>query len=187
MRSDRDNRRISAKPDATATRLNAVATLWLALILLLLSATSISRNALYADRVAIWRDTARKSPNGERPHYNLGTELKDIGQLEEARLEWERTVALNPRHSQALNQLGNVWYLGKQYEKAERYYLAAVQADLNNIEACYNLAMTLEIRGNTTQALQYYRQFLRSATPEYRDLVPAVSRKVEKLAGAVRQ
>jgi tetratricopeptide (TPR) repeat protein len=135
--------------------------------------------------VAIWRDTAHKSPNGERPHYNLGTELKDIGLLDQARLEWERTVELNPRHSQALNQLGNVWFLGKEYEKAERYYLAAVQADLNNIEACYNLAMTFEIRGNTAQALHYYRQFLKRATPEYNDLVVPVTRKVEMLAGNV--
>jgi protein O-mannosyl-transferase len=144
-----------------------------------------TRNGIYRDPVALWQDTIRKSPNGERPHYNLGTELKNVGRLDQARLEWERTVELNPRHSQALNQLGSIWFLKKDYEKAEYYYLSAVQADRDNVEACYNLAMTFELKGNREQALFYYERFLQKAPPEFHDLAMTVTRKIGVLRNAM--
>ena len=157
--------------------------LFLAILIVLLFAAQ-TRNGMYRDSVTLWQDTIRKSPHGARPHYNLGTELKNVGRLDLAQREWERTVELNPIHSQALNQLGSIWFLKKDYARAEQYYTSAVQADMNNVEACYNLAMTLERTGNIGQAIYYYDRFLQKAPPELHDLALTVARKVDKLKNA---
>jgi len=151
------------------------------LILLGLMCLTLFRNGLYRDPVALWEDAARKSPGRERPHYNLGTELKNLGKFDHAQREWERTLELNPRHSQALNQMGSLWFIRKEYDKALLYYDASIQADMNNVEACYNLAMTLELKGEFKKSLYYYEMFLRIATPEYTEHIATVSRKVDKL------
>jgi len=157
------------------------------LIILSLMCLTFSRNGLFQDPLALWEDTARKSPGRERPHYNLGTELKNAGKYDQAQKEWERTLELNPLHSQALNQLGSIWFMRKEYDKALFYYHASVQADLHNIEACYNLAMTLEKRGEFEQSMYYYERFLRIATPEYQEHILTVSRKVDKLRSLTAQ
>ena len=149
------------------------------LIVFGLSYASQVRNSLYKDPIALWKDVVRKSPNIERPHYYLGTELKNIGRLDLAQREWEKTLELNPRHSWALNQMGTLWFLHKDYEKAEYYYQSSVQADINNSEANYNLAMLLEQKGDIVRSIHYYENFLRMATPEYyKEQIALVSRKV---------
>lgn len=150
------------------------------LILLFFLTATFLRNGFYLDEVALLRDTVQKSPNKDRTHYNLGTALKTSGNLELARVEWEKTVKIEPRHSEALNQLGNLFFFRNAFQEAERYYALAVQTKPSNAEAHYNLALTSERLNKTDQAVLHYRLFLENVPPgsEYSELAAEVSRKM---------
>jgi Flp pilus assembly protein TadD len=55
-----------------------------------------NRNRDYRSEIALWSDTARKSPAKARPHSNLGARLLDAGDLTGAIDQFELALRLNP-------------------------------------------------------------------------------------------
>ncbi len=84
-------------------------------VMLLLIVTALSmathyRNTLWNDEVALWRDCVKKSPLKERTHHNLGYGLLVAGRLDEAKIEFERALKLNPRHARSFYNLGLIGF-----------------------------------------------------------------------------
>lgn len=61
-----------------------------------------------SEAIPLLRDVILALPRWPDPRYNLGVILEGLGQYEEARLRFEQTVAMEPAHSQAWTNLGNV-------------------------------------------------------------------------------
>jgi len=110
------------------------------IVALLLATATYQRNQVWGDPATFYRDTAHKSPNKFRPQYNLGTNLGPMGMLQEARTALEKAIQLKPDHSEAHNQLANIFVIEKQYKAAEKYYRLAIENDPKNAEALFNLA-----------------------------------------------
>jgi len=70
-------------------------------LLLALASLTLLRNHVYVDEVALWEDTARKSPHKARAHNNLGHAYKLAGRSEEARREFALALRLDPGHIKA--------------------------------------------------------------------------------------
>jgi tetratricopeptide (TPR) repeat protein len=70
-------------------------------LLLALTSLTLLRNQVYVDEVALWEDTARKSPHKARAHNNLGHAYKLAGRNEEARREFTLALRLDPGHIKA--------------------------------------------------------------------------------------
>jgi hypothetical protein len=138
-----------------------------------LAAWTFRRVGAWVDPVEFAYDVARKSPHKYRPQYNLGTELAIRQRSAEAIKALERAVELDPTRSFAHNQLGNAYYDSGQLEAALPHYRRAVELDIRNAEALFNLALVLDRLGETRQALVYYERFLRI---EWR---PSMQRQVE--------
>jgi tetratricopeptide (TPR) repeat protein len=64
------------------------------------------RNRDYCSALALWGDTARKSPDNPYAQNNLGIALIDAGRLAEAAACFEETVRLKPDYAEAYNNLG---------------------------------------------------------------------------------
>jgi tetratricopeptide (TPR) repeat protein len=62
-----------------------------------LGGLTLARNQVYATEVALWEDTARKSPEKARVHNNLGYAYLQEGRLDAAEAAFERALALDPR------------------------------------------------------------------------------------------
>ncbi len=71
-------------------------------ILSLMAAATLQRNRVYADELAIWSDTAAKSPGKARPHMALALALWHCGKKEAAYAEFKRTLAIEPDDGYAL-------------------------------------------------------------------------------------
>lgn len=67
---------------------------------LLLASSTLSRGALYASDVALWRDAANKSTTNARPHYNLALALLDAGRPDEANQSLLRARQIDPFDSE---------------------------------------------------------------------------------------
>lgn len=73
-------------------------------LLLALGLMTHQRNGAYASEIALWEDTARKSPLKARVHSNLGFAYQQAGLLEAARRAYLRALALDPAwHPAAAN------------------------------------------------------------------------------------
>ena len=85
---------------------------WLRACLLVLAAgfgvLAAARNENYRSELAIWTDTAAKSPHNPRVRNNLGYALTNLGRLADAKVQYEDTLRLDPHYPYARNNLGFV-------------------------------------------------------------------------------
>jgi hypothetical protein len=137
----------------------------LLIIGLLLATATYQRNQVWGDPVTFFRDAAYKSPNKFRPQYNLGTNLGPLGLLGEAKTALENAVELRPDHSEAHNQLANIYMLEKQQDAAEQHYRLAIEHDPKNAEALFNLAGLLESQQRHAEQRKILEQFILHAPP----------------------
>jgi len=77
----------------------------LAALCLLLAAFTVLRNLDYRSEVALWEDTARKSPRKARVHNNLGDAYGRAGDKERARASFVKALELDPDYPLARNNL----------------------------------------------------------------------------------
>ncbi len=70
-----------------------------------LGVLSFSRNRVYESEIALWQDTAAKSPHKARVLNNLGFALAEAGRPDEARAAYEEALRWQPDYIKASNNL----------------------------------------------------------------------------------
>jgi tetratricopeptide (TPR) repeat protein len=84
-----------------ARRVTAVATV----LVLALGVLTVSRNTVYRSEVALWEDTARKSPGKARAWNNLGYACEVAGRFKEAEAAYLRALRVDPGYALARRNL----------------------------------------------------------------------------------
>ncbi|MFO7607382.1 MAG: tetratricopeptide repeat protein, partial [Desulfurivibrionaceae bacterium] len=140
---------------ATAHRLIEPA--WLktgALTLLLLagSAWTVERNELWRDPIALWTDSAAKSPGKARTHNNLAVVLWEDGQLARAEFEAGEAIRLDPDDVNAFNCLGNIYKDQGRLAQAVRAYRNALRLEPASVDAYIGLANIAAAQGRLGEA-----------------------------------
>lgn len=74
-------------------------------LLFALGSLTLLRNQAYVDEIALWEDTARKSPHKARVHNNLGYAYKLAGRTGDARREFTLALRLDPKFVKAHHNL----------------------------------------------------------------------------------
>jgi hypothetical protein len=82
-------------------RVTAVATV----LVLALGGITVSRNAVYRSEVALWEDTARKSPGKARAWNNLGYAYQQAGRFPDAEAAYLRALRVDPGYALARGNL----------------------------------------------------------------------------------
>lgn len=145
-----------------------------------LAALTVRQIGVWRDSVALWTRVADHYPGCATAFYQLGDAWRKKGDPARAGQAWERTVEIAPGHSPGLNSLGNLAFVSGSLERARDWYRRAVNADGRNVEARFNLALTLERLGEHAEARRHYQAFLERATPEYAHLLPGVRAKLAR-------
>jgi len=70
-----------------------------------LAALTAARNQVYASEIALWEDTASKSPHKARVHNNLGYAYRLAGRTEDARRAFTLALQLDPKQIKARHNL----------------------------------------------------------------------------------
>ena len=78
-----------------------------ALLVVLMVATQ-QRNTVYHSEIALWQDTAGKSPNKARVWNNLGYAYQAAGRTDDAVAAYCMAIKLNPDHVKAHNNLSRL-------------------------------------------------------------------------------
>ncbi|MCP2501447.1 MAG: tetratricopeptide repeat protein [Deltaproteobacteria bacterium] len=74
-------------------------------LILALGGLTVSRNTLYRSEVALWEDTARKSPGKARAWNNLGYAYQQAGRLRDAEAAYLRALQVDPGYALARGNL----------------------------------------------------------------------------------
>lgn len=113
-----------------------------ALMVSLVVPTTVARNRTWNDDLALWQDTVQKSPDKERPHYNLGVALARLGQNKRAQQQFRRAAHLNPEDDFSIAGLGYCAELDRQLVAAASFYRQALQLNPRNNYARLGLKRT---------------------------------------------
>ena len=112
-------------------------------------AGTLSRNRVWADPLALWEDTAEKSPGKWRAFANLGREYSDRKQFEKATTAYRRAVELVPpqteNHAELLSNLGSTYNNRRMYTQAVEVYQEALKISPGRPRLLTNLGMA-EVR-----------------------------------------
>lgn len=126
----------------------------------LLGHAAMARNDL-PRAIAEYRASAAAGSQSALLHYNLGTALLLADDLAGARHALETAARLQPNYSAAHTNLGVVYLRLGDEAAALAAYRAAIAADAANLEARYNLARRLAVRGELDAARQQLEEILR--------------------------
>nr|WP_290670618.1 tetratricopeptide repeat protein [Ardenticatena sp.] len=108
--------------------------------------------------------------------YQMGLAAYENDDLDAAARFFERTIKLNPRHVEAYNYLGSVYFLQGNVEPAIKAFETALAIDRNHAETYLNLGLIYQNLGQKQKAIFMFEQYLRLAPDsdmagEVRDMI----------------
>jgi tetratricopeptide (TPR) repeat protein len=106
--------------------------------------------------------------------------------LEEARKNYQMALALNPRYTDALNNLAAVYHGERKYKKAEKTYKRALKYGPNSAVTYRNLGTTYFGEGNYKEGAKAYQKALElnpnSFVPDQTEVVEEKTSRRQRVA-----
>jgi tetratricopeptide (TPR) repeat protein len=90
--------------------------------------------------------------------YERAERFRKQGRLKDAKRFYEEVLKLNPRHVDALNNLGVVYLRDKDYSAARQKFDAITRITPDDADPYYNLACLHAVQGEIRQGLAYLRK-----------------------------
>lgn len=128
------------------------------LLVIPLGALTYERNNMWADEVEIWQDAVDKYPSLVRPRNNLAKAFFDAEKWEEARVQLEEAVSLDPDYWKAYLNLANYYLHEKDYRKADQYLVEALTIQPEDVTGLSMMALVQARRGQKDDALYFARE-----------------------------
>lgn len=133
----------------------------LALVVLLIC-TYLTNNQLayWKDSISLYRHTLRVTNNNILIHNNLGVALGEKGFLDEAMLEFAKSIAIFPDYYRAHNNYGLALAGTGRLEEAILEYRRAIEINPNFSDAHNNLGLALASMGRLDESIAEYAKAL---------------------------
>jgi tetratricopeptide (TPR) repeat protein len=91
----------------------------------------------------------------------VGIAFHQMQNLDSARRNYEKAVKLNPKYSEAINNLGTVWYARKNFRRAITYYRRALNHAPQSASIYSNLGTAFFARKKYKEAIESYQTALK--------------------------
>ena len=140
------------KRDTVIIILTVLLTLW--------STWTYDRNSVWKSGIALWQDSAEKSPNKPRPHESLAYYLEKEGRDSEALQHYVRVAELTPNNPTAWNNVGNLYMKTGQFHAALTSYSTALKLRPNYKDAHNNIGNALSRLRQFDEAVTHYEKTL---------------------------
>ncbi len=152
-----------------------------AVVVVALGVRTLLRNRDWSDDVTLFRSAVRADGGSLLAHFNLGVALKDAGDLDGARREWEAALAIKPDDPGTHAQLGTALAVRGDLAGAESHYRAALRGNPRLAEARFNLGRICERTGRFAEARGYYEGVLEGPPPPDAALASQARERLTKL------
>jgi len=105
-------------------------------------------------------EIASQHPLDPTAHFNLGKIYLEMDRIEEAKVCYEKALALKPDYAEARHKLGNAFRIQGKLDEALACYETAISLNPNYAEAHNNEGVVYEARGDRNEAIASYRRAL---------------------------
>jgi tetratricopeptide (TPR) repeat protein len=113
---------------------------------------------MYREAVDMYRSG---SPDSAILANKIGIAFHQLLLLDLAKKNYERAIKLDSKYSEAINNLGTVYYAQKSYRRAIGYYKRALKYSPPSASIDANLGAAYFARKNYKQATEYYEEALK--------------------------
>jgi len=127
---------------------------FLGLLIIIFSLRTFIRTSDWRNGLTLFGRDIRNNPLAFDLQNNYGVELFRAGRIDEAKIHFERSIALAPRWWTAYNNLGAVYERGKDFPKAEEMYRKSIKNG-DYYLAYENLGFLLLRTGDTKEAVSF--------------------------------
>lgn len=101
----------------------------------------------------------QRAPHDSAVVWNkLGIAYQHMYALDIAKLQYERSLSINPSYAEALNNLGTVYYGEQNYSRAEKYYRKAIHLKPEDASFYSNLGTAYFADHNYKKGIVAYRK-----------------------------
>ncbi|MBN4079213.1 tetratricopeptide repeat protein [Beggiatoa alba] len=138
---------------------NALVAITISYVVLYFS-VSMWRVSYFLDEKTYFEKAVIFSPDFPLLRYSTGMMYLDREEFRNAEEEFNLTVRLDPKHSYAYNNLGNILYMRSDFSGAINRWQQAIASDPTNPQPYYNVGATYDRQANFQQALNYYKLYL---------------------------
>ncbi|MCF6171096.1 MAG: tetratricopeptide repeat protein [Bacteroidales bacterium] len=128
----------------------------LAVLVLILSFATYSRNNVWRTQYSLWQDAMEKSPDKTRPLFNLIYLYSKDGRHREAVQYAAQAIALDPQDGKAYFNAGTSNEKAGNTEQAIKYYKKGIEIDKENRKAMNNLGNIYLRTGKYKLAEKYF-------------------------------
>jgi tetratricopeptide (TPR) repeat protein len=126
-------------------------------LMLALGCATWSRTHVYANSEALWRDVIAKNPNAWSAHVNLGNAFLEVGKVQDAAVQYEEALKIEPFLAEPHNNLGTILIRSGQLPEAISHYEQALRIKLDYPEAQNNIGLALMSAGEFEAAVQHLK------------------------------
>ncbi len=143
-------------------------------------ALSLYQQGNFVAAEPLFEKLLKRRPNNESLLYLSGTLKCQLEKYKAGCVFLQKVVDLNPRHVEALNNLGLALISLKQVEQAEKYYRQALALKPDYAQAWNNLGGVLDSKGELNESLQCYQKALANQ-PNYVEALFNIGRTLQFL------
>ena len=130
-------------------------------LVILLSITAYTRNRLWTDPIALWSDSANKSPTRPLAYQNLGLHFFNKRMVQESINAFSTAQRLDPAKIEATLNLAAVYLALNRFDLAENEYSKALKIYPNDQGTVNSLARVYILQNNHGKALPLLQQLVK--------------------------
>ena len=136
-------------------------------MLILLAQVTIQQIKIWQDPETLWSCVVKRLPGRVLiAHNNLGQVYSNKGMYDNAVVQFEKALAIDPNYAKAYNNLGLVYYAKGMFDEANAQFKNALTINPNLAEAYNNLGLVYYTKGMFDEAIVQFEKAL-AIDPNY--------------------
>jgi protein O-mannosyl-transferase len=129
-------------------------------LLLVLGLLTWRQAGMYTDMETLWQTTLARNPDCSMAHNNLGNDLLQKGNMDEAIAHFQKALQVNPDDEEVCYNLGNALLKKGSVDEAIAHFQKALQINPDYAAAHNNLGNTLLKKGSVDEAIAHFQKAL---------------------------
>lgn len=130
-------------------------------LILVFGLATYQRNLIWKDDLTLWSDNVKKSPAKARVYDYLGLAYQKAGDLDEAILQYRKSLSLDPFYADAHNNIGIAYFDKGLVDNAITHFKHAIEINPSHADAHYNLGVAYGEKGLIGPAYEEMRTGIR--------------------------
>jgi tetratricopeptide (TPR) repeat protein len=131
------------------------------IILLILAICANVQAGYWKDSMSLYTHALKVSNLNYKAHFNMAVTLRDMDRFEEAALEFQKCLQIEPNAPLAINGLGIIFGRQGKFDEASKYFTKALNINPNLAEARTNFGYILINQGKLDDAMVNLNESLR--------------------------